>query len=68
VNKNKIHKHLNDLRTRRFLAQGKDPGQPLMETSRTIWKFSKMAPPAFVGEQFRVSYLRGVVLGYPWAT
>jgi len=68
VKQNQIHNKLTDLRMRSFVVKGMKIGDALTETYRVILKLSKMAPPAFVGEYYRVSYLRDAVIGYPWAT
>jgi len=68
VKQNQIHNKLSDLRMRSFVVKGMKLGDALTETYRVILKLSTMTPPAFVGESYRVSYLRGAVIGYPWAT
>lgn len=68
VHQSQAQNTLSSLRMASFVANGMTEQDALAETYRTIARTAKLLPPSHQGEAHRVNYLRGAVVGYPWAT
>jgi len=55
------------LRMSDFVAKGLSGSDALKETYELVARVSKNVPRAFSGDTHRANFLRGAVIGYPWA-
>jgi len=67
VQKEQVNKDLSNLRVTYLVGKGMTFDLALVEVHKRVSSRSRMVPSAYQGEEHRVAFLRGAVIGYTWA-